>query len=251
MFTHPMWALYAREVKRFQKLWLDTVFNPIVSIGLYLAVFGVISSGQQVLGIPFLSFVYIGLLTMNVINASMSNPAFALIISKNTGTIVDLQLAPIAPWRVGIAYALAAATRAGVTLAVALLLTVWFIPMAPIAHPFLLILALLCTALEFGLLGVSFGIWAKNFEALTVLMTFILQPMLFLAGVFYPISVLPAPWNTISAWNPLHHNINLVRYAATGVTDGNPWMSLAVMVSAISIGLPLMHILIQRKLRSV
>ena len=246
-----MWALYAREVKRFQKLWLDTVFNPIVSIGLYLAVFGIIAGGQNVLGIPFLTFVYIGLLTMNVINASMSNPAFALIISKNLGTIVDLQLAPIAPWRIGIAYALAATTRAGATLAVALLLTVWFIPIVPIAHPFFLLIALLGTALEFGLLGVAFGIWAKNFEALTVLMTFILQPMLFLAGVFYPISTLPAPWNTISAWNPVHHNINFVRYAATGVMDGNPWISLAVIAGAIIIGLPLMHTLIQRKLRAV
>ncbi len=246
-----MWALYAREVKRFQKLWLDTVFNPIVSIGLYLAVFGVISGDRDVLGIPFLTFVYVGLLTMNVINASMSNPAFALIISKNLGTIVDLQLAPIAPWRIGIAYALAAATRAGATLLVALLLTVWFIPMVPIAHPFLLLLALVGTALEFGLLGVAFGIWAKNFEALTVLMTFILQPMLFLAGVFYPINALPTPWDTISAWNPVHHNINLVRFAATGVADGNPWISAVVIGAATIIGLPLMHTLIQRKLRAV
>jgi ABC-2 type transport system permease protein len=246
-----MWALYAREVKRFQKLWLDTVFNPIVSVGLYLAVFGVISGNRLVLGIPFLTFVYIGLLTMNVINASMSNPAFALIISKNVGTIVDLQLAPIAPWRIGIAYALAAATRAGVTLAVALLLTAWFIPMVPVAHPFLLLLALLGTALEFGLLGVAFGMWAKNFEALTVLMTFILQPMLFLAGVFYPISTLPAPWSAISAWNPVHHNINLVRYAATGAMDGNPWISVAVVACAIMIGLPAMHTVVQKKLRAV
>ena len=245
-----MWALYAREVKRFQKLWLDTVFNPIVSIVLYLAVFGVISGDRMVLGIPFLTFIYVGLLTMNVVNASMSNPAFALIISKNMGTIVDLQLAPIAPWRIGVAYALAAATRAGVTLAVALLFTVWFIPITTISHPLLLLVALLATALEFGLLGVAFGIWAKNFEALTVLMTFILQPMIFLAGVFYPISTLPAPWNTISAFNPVHHNINLVRFAATGVTDGNPWTSLIVIGVALCIGLPLMHTLIQKKLRA-
>lgn len=245
-----MWALYAREVKRFQKLWLDTVFNPIVSIALYLAVFGVIAGDTMLLGIPFLTFVYIGLLTMNVVNASMSNPAFALVISKNMGTIVDLQLAPIAPWRIGVAYALAAATRAAVTLTVALLLTVWFVPMVPLAHPLLLVLAIGITALEFGLLGVAFGMWAKNFEALTVLMTFILQPMLFLAGVFYPISTLPAPWSTISAFNPVHHNINFVRYAATGVTDGNPWISLAVIAAMIAIGLPLMHMLVKRKLRA-
>ena len=84
-----MWALYAREVKRFQKIWMDTVFSPIVSTILFLSVFGIVAGGQDVDSIPYLLFIYVGLLSMNVVNSSFSNPAFALVIGKNTGTIAD------------------------------------------------------------------------------------------------------------------------------------------------------------------
>lgn len=245
-----MWALYAREVKRFQKLWMDTVFNPIVSIGLYLAVFGIVAGDRVVDGVPYLTFIYVGLLSMNLINASISNPAFALIISKNLGTIIDLQLAPISPWRVGLAYALAALTRGVITLFVGILLTVWFIPLESIAHPLLLVCAIAITGIQFGSIGVAFGMWAKNFEALTFLTTFILQPMIFLAGVFYPISSLPTPWNVISQFNPLHHNVNFLRFAVTNYADGNPWLSLLVIVIILAIAIIAMQYIVKKKLRT-
>lgn len=226
-----MWALYAREVKRFQKIWMDTVFSPIVSIALYLGVFGIVTSGRQVDGLPYLTFVYTGLLAMLVINNSFSNPSFALVIAKNLGNIIDLQLAPIAAWRIGIAYATAAFTRGVITLLIALLATVWFIPGLGLpTHPLYFILALFLTGLEFGMLGVAFGFIAKNFEALTFMNTFVMQPMIFLAGVFYPVASLPHPWNVISLFNPLHHNVNFFRYAITGYADLNPNISLLVIL---------------------
>jgi len=226
-----MWALYAREVKRFQKIWIDTVFNPIVTVGLYLGVFGVVTSGQQIGDLPYLTFVYTGLLAMLIINNSFSNPSFALVIAKNLGNIVDLQLAPIAPWRIGVAYAMAAFTRGVITLCIALLATVWFIPGLGLPeHPLYFIFALFLTGIEFGMLGVAFGFWAKNFEALTFMSTFVMQPMIFLAGVFYPVANLPSPWSTISLFNPVHHNINFFRYAFTGYSDISPIISLLVIL---------------------
>jgi ABC-2 type transport system permease protein len=225
-----MWALYGREVKRFQKIWMDTVFSPIVSVVLYLGVFGIVSSGRTVDGLPYVTFVYAGLLAMMVVNSSFSNPSFALIIAKNVGSIIDLQLVPIKAWRIGVAYALAAFTRGIITLAIALIFTVWFIPALGLYHPLYLVVALFITGLEFGMLGVIFGFLAKNFEALTFMTTFVLQPMIFLAGVFYPISTLPQPWSTISIFNPIHHNINLFRYAVTGYADVSPLVSSAVIL---------------------
>lgn len=225
-----MWALYGREVKRFQKIWMDTVFSPIVSVVLYLGVFGIVSSGRTINGLPYVTFVYAGLLAMMVVNSSFSNPSFALIIAKNVGSIIDLQLVPIKAWRIGVAYALAAFTRGILTLLIALIVTVWFIPALGIYHPLYLVVALFVTGLEFGMLGVIFGFLAKNFEALTFMTTFVLQPMVFLAGVFYPISTLPRPWSTISMFNPIHHNINLFRYAVTGYSDLNPLISTAVIL---------------------
>lgn len=226
-----MWALYAREVKRFQKIWMDTVFSPIVSMGLYLAVFGIVLHGRQIGDFSYLAFIYTGLLSMVLVNGSFSNPGFSLIIAKNVGTIVDLQVAPISTWQIGVAYALAALTRGLITLLIAGGFTIWFIPGMHIVHPILFIIALLLNGFVFGLLGVAFGMWAKGFESLTFMTTFILQPMIFLAGVFYPVSDLPAPWNFISLFNPIHHTVNLVRYSLLGYQDVSYLVSLSVNIA--------------------
>lgn len=234
-----MWALYAREVKRFRKLLLDTIFSPIVSMVLYLAVFGVVTSNKSVGDVSFLAFIYTGLLGMILVNSGFSNPGFALIIAKNLGAIVDLQVTPIKSWQIGIAYALAALTRGVFTLCLAMLLTIWFIPGIHLHHPLMLIAVVIISGLQYGMLGVVFGMWARGFEALTFVTTFVLQPMIFLAGVFYPIANLPAPWNTISAFNPVHHTINLFRYSFVGYTDTPlivSW-SFVLIVSVIFFGL--------------
>lgn len=228
------WALYAREVKRFQKIWLDTVATPIMSTILYLVIFGVVAGTRSIEGTTYGAFVYAGLLGMMMVNSSFSNPTFALILSKNVGTIIDIQLAPIAPWGVGLAYVLAAFTRGLATVLVATAVTIWFIPGISILHPFVFLIGLIVTGVEFGLLGVIAGLLMKNFETLTLIMTFIMQPMIMLGGVFYPISTLPAPWNTVSLFNPLHHNINLLRYGMISYSDVSPMLSLGVTI-AISI----------------
>ncbi len=214
-----MWALYAREVKRFRRLLLDTIFSPIVSMVLYLVVFGAVIQSQTIGGVSFLAFIYTGLLGMIMVNSGFSNPGFALIIAKNLGTIVDLQITPIKSWQIGIAFALAALTRGLFTLILALLMTIWFIPGIQLLHPFSLLCIVLVTGFQYGMLGVVFGMWARGFESLTFVTTFVLQPMIFLAGVFYPISQLPSPWSTLSGLNPVHHTINLFRYSMIGYTD--------------------------------
>jgi len=236
------WALYAREVKRFQKILLDTLLSPIVSLLLYLSVFGVILGNSFVFGIPYVSYVYVGLLTMSLVNASFSNPAFALVIGKNLGTNVDLQVVPLRPFGIAFAYAFAAATRGMLTLVVAVLITVWFVPSITILNPLLLIVTLVMTGLLFGCLGVIFGAYAKNFEALTFVTSFVLQPMIFLAGTFYPISSLPGFWQTVAAWNPVHHVMNAVRYSVFGISDSNVFVSYGVLVGLLGIVLVLSHV---------
>jgi ABC-2 type transport system permease protein len=226
----PILALVAREVKRFQKIWLDTVMSPIMSMVLFLAVFGLVTAGREIEGIAYLAFVYTGLLTMTMVNASFSNPTFALVISKNVGTFMDLQITPVPAWGIGLAYAGAATVRAVLTAVIAALATIWFVPISGIANPLLLIAAILLIGLAFGQLGVIFGMYAKNFEALTFVMTFVIQPMIFLAGTFYPISELPGIWYKVSLFNPMHHAVNLTRYSITGFADSNPMISLAVML---------------------
>src|SRR3989344_5356638 len=230
-----MWALYAREVKRFQKLWLDTLFSPIVSMALYLSIFGIVAGSRSIEGISFLTFVYSGLLAMIMVNSSVSNPAFSLVIAKNVGNIIDLQVAPLKPWQIGLAYSMAAFTRGFVTLVAAILFTVWFIPGIGLHSIIYFVFALFITGLEFGLLGVVFGMLAKSFESLTFMTTFIMQPMIFLAGVFYPVAVLPGIWSKVSLFNPIFHNVELMRYSLTGYSDIAPYLSLLITLSFVII----------------
>ncbi len=245
-----MWALYAREVHRFKKLWMDTVFSPIVSVVLYLSVFGIVVGTKMIGDLSYIQFVYTGLLSMMMVNSSFSNPAFALIISKSVGTMVDLQLAPIKPWKIGMAYALAALTRGVVTVLVAVLATIWFIPSFGLHNSAYLLLGFGLTGLEFGMLGLIFGMKAKNFEALTFMTTFIMQPMIFLAGVFYPIAALPGIWSKIAVFNPIHHNVNIMRYGATGYADGSPLLSLIVVCVLIAVLFVLMHVVTKKSIRA-
>jgi ABC-2 type transport system permease protein len=156
---------------------------------------------------------------------------------------------PIRNWKIGIAYALAGLTRGFITLGIAVLATVWFIPLHTIAHPVLLLAGVAITGIEFGMLGVAFGFWAKSFESLTILTTFIMQPMIFLAGVFYPIATLPAPWNIVSQFNPIHHNVNIIRYAATGYSDGSVMVSAIVVCAISALFFALMNFVTRRNLR--
>jgi len=243
-----MLALYAREVRRFRKIWMDTLFTPIISTLLFLTVFGVLMGQRSIGNAQALPFIYTGLLGMTIINASFMNPGFALVLAKNHGTIVDLQLVPIPRWQIGLAYTLAAATRALVALTTVIVTSIWFVPDMTLTHPALLVVAILLTGIEFGLIGTVFGMWASSFEAVTFMTTFIMQPMIFLGGVFYPIQSLPGIWQTISQFNPLFHNINLIRYGFIGYSDVPPLFSLGVMIAATLLLFFILNQVIHRKL---
>lgn len=222
-------ALTGREFKRFQKIWMDTVFSPIISAGLYTMVFGVALSSQLIQGYPYITFVFIGLLSMLLIQSAFSSPSFALIIGKNLGTVNDLLVVPLRPAAIGMAYTTAAAGRAIFTALIALLTVGWFIPQLTVQHPLLAVGAVLLTAVQFGLLGVVFGAFAKSFESLTFITSFVFQPLVFLGGTFFPVSQLPGIWATVAMWNPLHHNINLLRGATLGITDAPLLVSAGVV----------------------
>lgn len=249
MALTPFLTLTRREVHRFLKLWMDTLITPIVSTLLFLAMFAVITGGQDVAGIPYMTFVFSGLITMNVLTGSFSNPAFALVIARNTGTFLDLQIAPLRPWMIGTAYALAAALRAMIILAITLAITFWWLPEFRIESPFLFLAGAATGGLLFGMVGVLFGMWATRFESLPFITSFVLQPLLFLGGTFYPISNLPEPFRTISEWNPVHHLINISRHALLGYSDVSPALSWTLALICVPVLWLAMTWMMTRKLQ--
>ncbi|MBC7473211.1 MAG: ABC transporter permease [Candidatus Sericytochromatia bacterium] len=204
--------LFRRETTRFRKIIIDTTVSPIISNVLYLIIFNVAVSGRQVQGVDYIKFLAPGLITLTLINSAFSNPSFALVIAKFSGSISDILIAPLTGTQIVLAYVGAAMVRALVT-AFATLLVILLFTHLNVEHIGLAILGAFLTSFFFGTLGAIFGYFAKQFDSMTMMTTFIMTPMSFLGGVFYPVSALKGIWQTVSRFNPMLYFIDLMRYS--------------------------------------
>ncbi len=216
----PFYTLLQKEVRRFLRVASQTLVTPVITASLYLFVFGA-TLGDRISvleGFSYAQFVIPGLILMGVINNSFSNVASSLFMSRYLGNIVDLLVTPITPTQFIMAYTLAAMLRGlGVGLIV-WLISIFFAPL-PWAYP-LAGLGMACLAsFLFAQFGIIAAIHANNFDSLSMYTNFIILPLIYLGGVFYPISILPSLWASLSHLNPLFYLIDGFRHALLGVGD--------------------------------
>lgn len=231
MSTIALKTLFLKEVRRFSKVWLQTVLSPLVTTSLYFLVFGVAlgSRLREISGVPYIQFVVPGLVMMTMIRDSFLNTSSSLFQSKINGTITDILVAPIGALEMVLAYVGAAMIRAvivGMLVYLVALSFTWF-PLHDIGWT--LFFTIFVTA-TLALLGMVAALWAQKFDHLAIFPNFVLLPLAFLGGVFYSIDLLPEPWNTISRLNPLLYMVNGLRYGFLGVADVSPVTSAAVVL---------------------
>ncbi len=224
-------TLFIKEIRRFSKVWLQTVLSPLMTTSLYFLVFGVAlgSRLRTIDGVPYIQFVVPGLVMMSMVRDSFLNSASSLFQSKINGTITDLLVAPIGAPEILLAYVGAAMTRAIIVGSLVFLVALLFTPFTIQSIAWVVFFAVLVTA-AFGLLGLLSAIWAEKFDHLAIFPNFVLLPLAFLGGVFYSIEMLPEPWQTISRFNPLLYMVNGMRFGFFGVADVSPWQSAAVVL---------------------
>jgi ABC-2 type transport system permease protein len=231
------WTLYSKEVTRFLKVYLQSVFAPVITSLLFLAIFTLAlgRSVETVVGVPFTVFLAPGLMMMAMIQNSFANTSSSMVISKVQGNIVDVLMPPMSPGELTFAYAAAGATR-GVMVGVVTGLAMWvFVPMR--IHDPLLILFHACGAsLMMSLLGLIGGIWADKFDHIAAVTNFVILPLSFLSGTFYSIERLPGTWNTVAHFNPFFFMIDGFRSGFIGHADSPPALGVAV-IFAINVGL--------------
>ena len=224
-------TLFIKEIRRFSKVWLQTVLSPLVTTSLYFLVFGVAlgSRLKEISGVPYIQFVVPGLVMMTMIRDSFLNTSSSLFQSKINGTIADILIAPIGTLEMLLAYVGAAMIRATIvgTLVYLVALTfTWF----PLHHLGWVVFFSVFVTATLALLGMVAALWAEKFDHLAIFPNFVLLPLAFLGGVFYSIDLLPEPWNTISRLNPLLYMVNGLRYGFLGVADVSPVTSAAVVL---------------------
>lgn len=228
-------TLLAKEVRRFGKVWLQTVLSPLVSTSLYFLVFGVaLGSRLRTVGdVPYISYVVPGLMMLAMVNASFLNASSSLFQAKLNGTIVDLLTAPI-----GAAELLLAHIGASVLRALLVGSLVWAVAAVftgpQLAHPGWALYFSVAVSASFSQLGLLAAIYSKKFDHLAILPNFVLTPLTFLGGVFYSVKMLPEPWGTVSRLNPILYTVNGLRHGLLGTSDV-PVVPAALAVGALAL----------------
>lgn len=216
-------TLYLKEVRRFFKVQLQTVWAPAITTLLFLVIFAVAMSGTRpsVLGVPFADFLGPGLIVMGMIQNSFANSSSSLLIAKIQGTIVDVLMPPLSNGELLVSWVASSVTR-GWLVGIAVWLTMLLAPGVdvPIRHPLVVFYFGTMGCVLLALLGILTGIWADKFDHAAAITNFIIQPLTLLSGTFYAIDKVSPAMATISHLNPFFYVIDGFRYGFIGVPDG-------------------------------
>jgi len=217
-------ALYIKEVRRFFKVQLQTIWGPAVSALLLLIVFTVAfgGGGRQVMGVPFASFAAPGLIVMSMMQQAFANSSFAFLVGKIQGTIVDYLMPPLSAGELLAGLVAAAMTRAFLLgLALYGMLLLWPGLDVSIHRPWAVIWFALMGSAFLSFLGILASLWAEKFDHNATITNFIIQPLSLLSGTFYSIERLHGAFRAISHGNPFFYVISGFRYGFLGVADSN------------------------------
>lgn len=225
-------ALYIKEIRRFMKVQLQTIWAPSITTLLYLIIFSIALGGQSrtVLGVPFPDFIAPGLIMMGMIQNAFANASFGMLVGKIQGTIVDYLMPPISTSELLFAQVAAAMTRGifvGCTIALAIVLWpgVHLVPQ----HPWAIIAFALLGTMFVSFLGVLTSIWAEKFDHAAAVTNFVIAPLALLSGTFYSVDRLAPAFQTISHGNPFFYAISGFRYGFLSAADTEVMRGLAVL----------------------
>ncbi|MDQ3077291.1 MAG: ABC transporter permease [Pseudomonadota bacterium] len=232
-------TLYIKEVKRFFKVQMQTVWAPAITTLLYLVIFTVAlgREGRTVMGVPFADFLAPGLIIMAMLQSAFANASFSLMVGKMQGTIVDYLLPPLSTTEL-IAGLVGAAVTRGILVggAVWLIMLPWPGVHVAVAHPLSLLWFGLMGVLLLSFLGLLTSIWADKFDHAAVVTNFVVAPLSLLSGTFYSVEQLAPAFRAVSHANPIFYVISGFRHGFLGVADS------PILVGAI--GLLLLNIVL-------
>ena len=215
-------TLYIKEVRRFFKVQLQTVWAPAITTLLYLAIFTVAlgRSGRTVMGMPFANFIAPGLIIMAMIQNAFANASFSLLVGKIQGNIVDYLMPPLSTGELMAGLVGAAVTRAFlVGFAVWIVMSLWPGVSVAIHYPLWAFWFGLMGSLLLAFLGLLTSLWADKFDHAAAVTNFVVAPLSLLSGTFYSVSQLAPAFRAVSHANPFFYVISGFRYGFLGISD--------------------------------
>ncbi|MCH8238006.1 MAG: ABC transporter permease [Proteobacteria bacterium] len=232
-----LWTLYLREVRRFVKVYTQTLVAPVVTTLLFLAVFSLALGGsvRTVAGVPFMEFLAPGLIVMAIAQNAFANTSSSIVISKIQGNIIDSLMPPFTAHELTFGFSMGGVTR-GIAVGIVVGLVMSFFVKLQVQHWGFVLYHAIMASLMLSLLGTVGGIWAEKFDHIAAVTNFIVTPLSFLSGTFYSIQRLPEAAQIAAHFNPFFYMIDGLRYGFIGRADGSLLAGIVVM-AGINVGL--------------
>jgi ABC-2 type transport system permease protein len=213
-------SIWRKETNRFLRIWIQTLVPPVITMSLYFVIFGNLIGSRigEMGGFDYMSFIVPGLIMMSVITNSYSNVASSFFSAKFQRNVEELLVAPVPNYVIIWGYVGGGVARGLMVGFLVTCVSLFFVDLQ-IFNIFILILSVLCTSILFSIGGLLNAIFAKTFDDISIIPTFVLTPLTYLGGVFYSINLLPDFWQAVSHFNPVFYMINAFRYGFLGIAD--------------------------------
>ena len=230
-------TLSTKEVRRFLRIWVQTLVPPAVTMSLYFIIFGSLIGPRigTMDGLDYIQFMIPGLIMMSVITNSYANVTSSFYSVKFQRSIEEILVSPMPNWAILLGFIIGGVARGTLIGFIVFCVSLFFYPSFEVVNPGLTLLVLFLTSILFSLMGFVNAVFADSFDAISVIPTFILTPLIYLGGVFYSINILPEMWRNISMANPMLYVVNTFREGMLGISDVSIPFSLGMIFAFIGL----------------
>ena len=234
MFTNHKYialeTIVIKEIRRFSRIWLQTLVPPAITIALYFVIFGNLVGRRigEMGGFQYMDFIMPGLIMMSVIQNSYSNVVSSFFSQKFQKTVEEVLVAPVPNYVILSGVIVGGMARGLAVGAIVTMLALFFSDLR-IEHPLITVAVVLLTSAVFSLAGFINAVFANSFDDISIIPTFVLTPLIYLGGVFYSVQLLPTFWQVVSGLNPIFYMVNTFRYGILGSSDVDVYWAFLIL----------------------
>lgn len=228
-------TIVSKEITRFTRIWVQTLLPPAITMTLYFIIFGNLIGNRigTMGGFTYVQYIVPGLIMLSVTNNAYVNVVSSFFSARFQRSIEELLISPTSPLTILLGYIAGGTLRGLLTGCIVLGISLFFTRLH-IHHLWLTLLTVTLCAILFSLAGFTNALFARKFDDISIVPTFILTPLTYLGGVFYSLTLLPDFWQTISLFNPILHMVNAFRYGMLGASDVPLSLALIIIGSCIT-----------------
>lgn len=225
-------TLLRREIARFLRIWTQTLLPPAITMSLYFLIFGKFIGSQirRIEGYDYIQFIVPGLVMMSIMTSAYANTASSFFLTKFNKSIEEMIVAPMHSLVILIGFMLGGMVR-GLIVGFIVLLISYLFTKTPVLHPLIILSMAMLAALVFSLGGLINAIFAKRFDDISFIPTFVLTPLTYLGGVFFSLHQLSPIWQKIAILNPILDMVDTFRFGLLGISDLNVYLGFFLIIS--------------------